>query len=161
MPSKRKKMRQEKRKRRGGEKAKSKSQDCCVTFTPKNYLLSTTCDIISFNQGLSASLCRVKRSFKQYQNEHNSVKDTGEKGKKQVTLTQKFPRKSCSTITHLPFLSYRSLRFSPKLFPPKWSLLNAQQAKKKGGKKSKKRGEGRKQKVKVKTAVSLLNQKTI
>ena len=29
-------MRQEKRKKRGGEKAKSKSQDCCVTFKPKN-----------------------------------------------------------------------------------------------------------------------------
>ena len=39
MPSKRKKMRQEKRKKRRGEKkAKSKSQDCCVTFKPKNYL---------------------------------------------------------------------------------------------------------------------------
>ena len=25
-------------KKRGGEKAKSKSQDCCVTFKPKNYL---------------------------------------------------------------------------------------------------------------------------
>ena len=31
-------MRQEKRKKRGGEKAKSKIQDRCVTFKPKNYL---------------------------------------------------------------------------------------------------------------------------
>ena len=31
-------MRQEKQKKRGGEKAKSKSQDCYVTFKPKNYL---------------------------------------------------------------------------------------------------------------------------
>ena len=31
-------MRQEKRKKKGGEKAKSKSQDCSVTFKPKNYL---------------------------------------------------------------------------------------------------------------------------
>ena len=38
MPSQRKK-RQEKRKKRGGEKAKSKSQDCCVTFKPKNEIL--------------------------------------------------------------------------------------------------------------------------
>ena len=38
MPSKRKNMRQEKRKKRGGEKVKSKSQDCCVTLKPKNYL---------------------------------------------------------------------------------------------------------------------------
>ena len=37
MPSKRKKkMRQEKQKMKGGEKAKSKSQDCSVTFKPKN-----------------------------------------------------------------------------------------------------------------------------
>ena len=32
-------MRQEKRKKKGGEKAKSKSQDCCVTFKPKNEIL--------------------------------------------------------------------------------------------------------------------------
>ena len=38
MPSKRKKMRQEKQKKNGGEKAKSKSQDFCVTFKSKNYL---------------------------------------------------------------------------------------------------------------------------
>ena len=31
-------MRQEKQKKNGGEKAKSKSQDCCVTFKSKNYL---------------------------------------------------------------------------------------------------------------------------
>ena len=37
MPSKReKKMRQEKLKKKGREKAKSKSQDCCVTLKPKN-----------------------------------------------------------------------------------------------------------------------------
>ena len=33
-------MRQEKRKKRGGEKAKSKSQDCCATFKPLEILLS-------------------------------------------------------------------------------------------------------------------------
>ena len=38
MPSKRKKKGKEKRKKRGGGKVKSKSQDCCVTFKPKNYL---------------------------------------------------------------------------------------------------------------------------
>ena len=37
MPSKRKKMRQEKQKKREGEKVKSKSQDCCVTFKPKSW----------------------------------------------------------------------------------------------------------------------------
>ena len=34
-PAREKKMRQEKPKRRGREKEKSKSQDCCVTFQPK------------------------------------------------------------------------------------------------------------------------------
>ena len=34
-PAREKKMRQEKRKKKGGEKAKSKSQDCCVTFKRK------------------------------------------------------------------------------------------------------------------------------
>ena len=37
-PAREKKMRQEKRKKKGGEKGKSKSPDCCVTFKPKNYL---------------------------------------------------------------------------------------------------------------------------
>ena len=37
-PAREKKMRQEKQKKKGGEKAKSKSQDCCVTFKSKNYL---------------------------------------------------------------------------------------------------------------------------
>ena len=36
MPCKRKKMRQEKRRKRGGDKAKSKHQDYCVTFKPQN-----------------------------------------------------------------------------------------------------------------------------
>ena len=36
-PARDKKMRQEKRKKRGGEKAKSKNQDCCVTFKPQNF----------------------------------------------------------------------------------------------------------------------------
>ena len=53
---------------------------------------------------MPAYLGRVKRSFRSYQNEHNSVKDTGEKGKKSVTLTWKFPRKSGST-TQLPLVS--------------------------------------------------------
>ena len=37
-PAREKKMRQEKRKKRGGEQAKSKSQDRCVTLKPKNHL---------------------------------------------------------------------------------------------------------------------------
>ena len=34
-PTREKKMKQEKRKKKGAEKAKSKIQDCCVTFKPK------------------------------------------------------------------------------------------------------------------------------
>ena len=37
-PAKEEKMRQEKWKKRGGEKVKSKRQHCCVTFKHKNYL---------------------------------------------------------------------------------------------------------------------------
>ena len=37
-PAREKKNEARKAKKKGGEKAKSKSQDCCVTFKPKNYL---------------------------------------------------------------------------------------------------------------------------
>ena len=37
-PARGKKNEREKRKKRGGEKGKSKSQDCCITFKPKNYV---------------------------------------------------------------------------------------------------------------------------
>ena len=42
---------------------------------------------------MSANVCRVKRSFKQYQNEHNSLKDTGEKGKKPCNIDPKIAMK--------------------------------------------------------------------
>ena len=71
---------------------------------------------------------------------------TKKKAKKHVTLTRKFPWKSCFT-THLPFSNPNILlkSFSQKLFPPQWSLLNAEL--------KKKRGEEKKRKEKVKTAV--------
>ena len=81
----RKKIRQEKRKKEGRRERESESQDCCVTFKPMCFY----CDIISFNghgQLVAANLCKVKRSFKPYQNEHNSVKDTGEKGIKPCNI---------------------------------------------------------------------------
>ena len=83
------------------------------------------------------------------------------KAKNHVTLTWKFPWKSSST-THLLFLSSYNknlIAFLFKLFLPKWSLLKAQQEKKNEARKVKKRGG--KAKGKVKTAVSLLNPKTI
>ena len=96
---------------------------------------------------LSANLCRVKRSFGPYQNEHNSVKDTREKGKKHVTLTQKLPWKSCST-THLPFLSPNPKilkvflkTFPTKIKPTKCSTkekkMRQEKRKKRGGEKTK------------------------
>ena len=118
---------------------------------------------------LSAILCRVKRSFKPYQNEHNSVKDIREKGKKpscsidlkntkrkkpimHVTLTWKFPWKFCST-TFLPFVSSnpKILKAFRKTFPPKMKPAKCEKRKKNWGKLEKrKRGEERTRKVKVK-----------
>ena len=42
-PAREKKSEARKAKKKGGEKAKSKSQDCCVTFKPKNYLEILLC----------------------------------------------------------------------------------------------------------------------
>ena len=68
--------------------------------------------------------------------------------KNRVTLSRKFQWKSCPT-THWYFLqkNSRSSNVLQNLFPPKGSLVNAPQKKKRGGKKSKGSGEGRKQKV--------------
>ena len=53
---------------------------------------STPCDILTFNSHarttLSANLCRVKRSFKPYQNVHDSVQESGEKGKNPAILSK-------------------------------------------------------------------------
>ena len=72
-----------------------------------------------------------------------------EKAKKHVTLTRKFPRKSCFT-THLPFLSSnpKILKAFPKTFPTKMKPTKYPAKAKKWGKKSERR-EGRKWKEKV------------
>ena len=77
------------------------------------------------------------------------------KAKHHVTLTLKFPWKSCPT-THLPSLSSnpKILKAFLKTFPIKMKPTKCPAREKKWGKKSEKRGEERKQKVKVKTAVS-------
>ena len=67
-----------------------------TAVSPLNPCASTACDIISLNghgQLVAANLCKVKRSFKPYQNEHNSVKDTGEKGKKPCNIDLKISMK--------------------------------------------------------------------
>jgi len=47
----------------------------------------------------------VKRSFNPYQNEHNSVKDTGERSKKPRDIDLKISMKIFFHCSHLPFLS--------------------------------------------------------
>ena len=108
-------------------------------------------------------MCRVKRALTPYQNKHNSVRDTGEKGiKNHVILTWKLPRKSFST-THLPFLlpNPKILKAFLKAFSTKMKPTKCPANEKPWGNKSETRGEERKRKVKVKIAVSLLNPKTI
>ena len=74
----------------------------------------------------------MRRFFKPYPNESDSVKEAGEKGKKPVTLTWKFPRKSCPT-SHLPVLSSNSqiLKAFPKTLATEIKpTINTQQKKK-------------------------------
>ena len=126
------------------------------------YLLSTAFDVISFNgQGQRCPLTCAEWRGLSNQNEHNSVKETEQKAKNHVTLTWKFPGKSCYT-THLPFLSSdpKIIKAFLKTFPTKMKPNKCLAREKKWGKKSDKRGVARKRKVKVKTAVSLLNPKT-
>ena len=117
------------------------------------YWLSTT---------LSGKLCRVKRSFKPCQIEQNSVKDTGEKGKKRCNTDLKI----CMKIffhypPNFPFIYNPTiLKAFLKTFPTKVKPTKCP-AREKHDMKSKKRGEERKWKVKVKTDGLLLNPKTI
>ena len=94
-----------------------------------------------------ANLCRVKRSLKPYQNEHNLVKDTGEGSKKHVTLTWISPRKSCS-LAHLPFpspnpkilkafLKTLPTKMKPTKCPAREKKMRQEKRKKKGGEKAK------------------------
>ena len=76
-------MGQEKQKKGEREKVKSKSQDCCVTFKPKNYLEvllsahspSSQANILHLDH-------KAVRPFKPHENEVNSVEDTKEKKQK-------------------------------------------------------------------------------
>ena len=49
-PARDKKMRQEKRKNRGGEKAKSKSQDCCVEILLSAHARTSQADFLYLDQ---------------------------------------------------------------------------------------------------------------
>ena len=127
------------------------------------HVLSTACDVISFI-GQRESCLLTSAEWRDLSN-HTRMsaiqsRTPEKKDKDHVTLTWKSPWKSCS-IAHLPFLSPnpKILKAFLKTLPTKMKPATKCPAreKKKRGKKSEKRGEERKQKVKVKTAVSLLN----
>ena len=94
---------------------------------------------------MSAKLCRVKGSFRPYQNEHNSVKDTGpgEKGKKPCNV---YPKIAKFSTTYLPFLSSNPKILKPflKTFPTKMKPTNVNSQQKE--KKKKRKNEARKAK---------------
>ena len=107
---------------------------------------STSCDIISFNcQGqlcpiTCAKIFQTIPEWAQSSQEHQRKKATNH-----VTLTWKFPWKSCPTA-HLPFLSSNSkiLKAFWKIFPTKMKPTKCPAKEKKWGKKSEKEGEERK-----------------
>ena len=107
---------------------------------------------------MSANVCGVKRSFKQYQNEHNSLKDTGEKGKKPCNIDPKIAMKILFYYP-LPLNSSnpKILKAFLKTFPSKMKPTKCPTKEKKM---RQKRREERKQRVKIETAVSFLNLKT-
>ena len=122
---------------------------------------STAFDVISFNgQGqLCPPTCAERRDLSNHTRMSTIQSRTPEKkAKNHVTLT----RKSCAT-THLPFLSSNPniLKAFLKTFATKMKPTKCPAREKKRGKKSKKRGEERTRKVKVKTAVSLLTPKVL
>ena len=93
---------------------------------------STACDVISFNG--QSSLCRMKRSFKPYQNELNSVKDTREKGQKISNVDQNFHPSNSKILK--AFLKTFPTKMKPTKFPAK-EKNEARKAKKEGSRESK------------------------
>ena len=94
------KKRDKKSEKRGKERNRKVKVKTAVSLL--NPCVSTARDIISFKghgQLVAANLCKVKRSFKPYQNEHNSVKDTGETSKKPRDIDLKI---SMKILFHYP-----------------------------------------------------------
>ena len=137
-------------------------------FAPETHVTASAdlcpfyaCDIISVNgQG---QLCSLTWGEWRDLSNHSTISTiqprTPEKNaKNHVTLTRKFPWKSCST-TYLPFPSSnpKILKAFLKTFWQKKNQNETYQIPSKGeknwGKKNEKRGEERKRKVKFKTAV--------
>ena len=109
---------------------------------------------------LSANVCRVKRSFKPYQNEHISRRSE-KKAKNHVTLTWKLLWKSFTT-THLPFLlsNPKILKAFQKTFPTKMKLIKFLAEEKKWGNRSE-RGSGGKAKRKTQDCCITFKPKTL
>ena len=104
---------------------------------------STACDIISFNG--------FKRFFKLYQNEHDSVKETREQGRKPCNID---PKISVKTLFHyytlLPFLSSnpKIVKAFPKTLPTKMKPSKCPVREKEKARKAK---EGKKESEKKKS----------
>ena len=109
------------------------------------HVLSTHCDIISFNgQGqLSSLTCAEWRDLSNHTRMSTIQSRTPEKqAKNHVTLTRKSPWKSCS-ITHLPFLSPnpKILKAFLKILPTKMKPTKCPEREKKNeARKAKKEG---------------------
>ena len=89
---------------------------------------------------------QLSRSFKPFSNQHDSVKEDREKGKKNMFRSEN-PHESLVSLCTYPFLpsnpGIQPKSFSKKRFPLEWtcSLLNTQQKGKKQGNKSVRKGE--------------------
>jgi len=84
------------------------------------------------------------RFFNPYPDERDLVKQTRERRKKPCNFDQKIPMK---ILSHYPLVlpskkNSRSSNFLQNLFPPKASLVDVQQKKKKTGKENQKKRRG-------------------
>ena len=100
---------------------------------------------------LSGNVCRVKRSFKPYQNEHNSVEDTGEKGNTPCNIESKIAMKM---LFHYPptflspnpkilkaFLKTFPNKMKPTRSPAKEKKIRQKKWKKRGGERAKSKSQ--------------------
>ena len=103
-------------------------------------VLSIACDVISFNgQGqLCQPTCRVKRSFKPYQNDHNSVKDTQEKGKKPCHIDHE---NLVPLPTYLSFLKTFPTKMKPSKCPAREKKMRHEKPKRRGREKEKSKSQ--------------------
>ena len=118
------------------------------------HMLSTAFDIISFN--CQEQLCPPTYAEWIDLSNHSRIstiqsRTQEKKAKHHVILTWKFPWKSCSTATHLPFLSDNSniLKAFLKTFPTKIKPTKCTAREKNEAKKAKKEGRREREKYSV------------